>query len=87
MLLYNAVNKAYQSNNKAYITTDLSFIRYFPCGCSRLHEDTCLIIVNYMTINMNPSLYTENPYYGKESLTVKGNPSIPYNISNSFTIE
>ena len=32
-------------------------------------------------------LYTENPYNGKESLTVEGNPSLPYYINKSFAIE
>ena len=36
---------------------------------------------------MNPLLYTEIPYYGKESLTVEGNPSLPYYINKSFAIE
>ena len=35
----------------------------------------------------NPLLYTEMYYYGKESLTVEGNPSLPYYINKSFTIE
>ena len=69
-----------------YITTGCPFIRYFPCGCARLHEDTCSIIVNYMPININPLLYTEIPYYGKESLTIAGNPSLTYYIHTSFAI-
>ena len=73
------------ANINTYIT-GVPFIRYFPCGCSRVHEDTCSIIVNYMTININILLYTEIPYYGKESLTIEGDPSLPYYINSSFTI-
>ena len=31
--------------------------------------------------NYKPLLYTETPYYGKESLTVEGNPSLTYYIN------
>ena len=44
-------------------------------------------ICSYMAINIAPLLYTEIPYYGKESLPVEGNPSLPYYINTSVTIE
>ena len=72
----NSIKNTY-NNIKTCITTGVPFIWYFPCGCSRLQEDTCSIIVNYMTININPLVCTEIPYYGKESLTIEGNPPTP----------
>ena len=39
-----------------------------------------------LTIEINPLLYKEIPYYRKESLTIEGNPSLPYYIKKSFTI-
>ena len=40
--------------------------------------------LHYMTININPLLNTESHYYRKESLTIEGNPSLPYYIKNSL---
>ena len=46
-LLHLQSNKHIQKhNNTTYITTGVPFIKYFPFGCSRLHEDTCLIFVS-----------------------------------------
>ena len=33
-----------------------------------------------LSVNIHTLLYTEIPYYGKESLTIEGNPSLPYYI-------
>ena len=40
-----------------------------------------------MSCDLFPLIEIYPPYYGKESLTVKGNPALSYNVNNSFTIE
>ena len=58
-------------------------------ACTRIHFNHCKLH-DYkhksLSIHIHTLLYPEIPYYGKESLTIEGNPSLPYYIKKSFTI-